>query len=205
MATPITKKLPILSNTAIASYPSGEIQDGIATTAFYLTRLSVNGTPSYGLTTNTTSYANSPAIIGAGGSNTTTRFTSPAFNLPRTIPAGVCYLNIGVAANQATYITARVYHIDADTTATALSSEIQSDSITTDGQTFNIPITLTEKHFDRGDKLAIDIRMNVGAGASNSEYGCDPANRDGAVINPSTDTNLISSSRLYIPFRIDLQ
>lgn len=75
-------------------------------------------------------------------------------------------------------------------------------------QTDTYKIDLTETNFKVGETLRVNVIINYyyslgGAHSSNVAFGCDPKNKDGTYINPSTDTPATTTSaKIKIPFKI---
>ena len=68
-------------------------------------------------------------------------------------------------------------------------------------------IVLTKKSFKKGDILRLAVEFwgrSTDGGTKQMAMGRDPQNRDGTNITPSSDSNMITKSAVYIPFNLDL-
>jgi len=199
---------------AVASYNYENLAEGTGVVTYYLS------------TTNAGSFLNSNALISTdiefdhlisnaapATLQATYNFDLPAFNLPKNLRGtGALEIATGLNSNDGVgrngYITATLYKY-----SNAVETSIVTFNTFNGGATdyrmskaysFVIPTT----HFKKGDilRLKLEVYGNVRTATGNTHFffGCDPLNRDGTWLIPSTDIDVSTKSRLFIPYNIDL-
>ena len=200
--------------SAIASYNFTDIVEGTGIVKFMAYSNKDSAGTNYNLTQQTTFYSSD---IELSENNSTTSaildkdFDLPAFNSPTTIRGtanvNVCFECDADIQSGTGYLIAKIRKWDG-TTETEIAST-QSESVTEGYAIFNLNITVPKTHFKKGEILRLTIYCNgtKTAGVNNFHvaFGCDPQNRDGTYIIPSTD-DPVSTTKLefYCPFDIDL-
>lgn len=175
-------------SNAIASYNYTDIAEGTGVSVFYLCSVSTSSGLDYVLTQNTM-----PGVATTGTASTSyIDFDLTPFNAARTIK-GVAYVageGVCGAGAQDFQVIAKIVHYDG-TTETVIGAETNSETIRS-GELYNIPFSLTEKRFKRGDILRVKLKIDTSTnspGISTDPLEVAPAG--------------IICSRVYIPFRLD--
>ena len=198
-------------DAAIASYPFGDIEEGLGFVTYYLYKDADTSGSEYNMG-KTTVY--STDISENINDDLITRdFYSAKFNLPR-ILLGTAVFNFTagyrVGAGASSYITLKLYHYDG-TTSTQLGSTWQSPTKSYGGgnetatRLAKISVNSPQK-FKKGDQIRLEVET-VNTGPSNkgdTSYGFDPQNRDNSPITPSTNANHFTTFTCLIPFRVGL-
>jgi len=207
--------------SAIASYDYTDVADGTGNSTFYLCYTADNSGDTLILTNEilySTEIDYTYQIDAADNTDAANLdFNLTAFNTPRTIQ-GNATVEIGMSLYQSTtaddrvwtYNTINLYKVSGGvetligTAVSATEANPGSDTSTYYINTFSIPLTQT--HFKIGDNLRANILVHVSgagtAGCGSVTIGHDPQNRDNTILPSSED--VITSSRVIVPFRIDL-
>ena len=158
-----------------------------------------------------------------GGSNVfaiegTLDFDTSAFNLSR-IVKGTAIINgsMAVHANGVgspgfpnLYIKFTVYHFDGSTETSIGTANTHAIEQQTAGQqtaeSFSIPVTLTQQHFAKGDKIRVTAdffmaRNGTQATEGSASIAHDPQNRNGVVYITDASANH-TTLNIFIPFLI---
>ncbi len=210
---------------AVASYDYTDIAEGTGNINFYLA-VSAKSGPAYSYhLTKDTSFNSWGSRIGTftgntitfqRGATTTYTFNLIPFNLSKYIK-GTALVNLfhliysSIATGIGLYVVATIYHVDADANATSLGTATSNTAIGTDTAdtgvgVFSLPITLTQKHFKRGEyiRLVVAGTSTDPGGSGISFIGVDPANSTYTSDGAGPRNIFKTSSFVRIPFRIDL-
>ena len=196
---------------AIASYPFGDIEEGLGYVTYNgFADTDENGT-NYNLGSSTV-YSDPiyEGSAGAGGAMTI-KFETSTFNLPR-ILLGTAIFNFGMSlrGSSGTYTCTpqiKLYHYDGSTetqlgstwTGAAKTSTSVGNTANFYAQLAKVAVT-TPKKFRKGDSLRVEAIFTNSSGGD-TDVGHDPQNRDTAYINPSTDAEEYSTFTCFIPFK----
>lgn len=203
---------------AIASYDYTDVAEGTGITKFYGFETRVSGTKTYHLGTSDVFSTEIEQEETIGSSSWTLEidddFDLPAFNLPRKIKGTATvtfswYVRTGVSADGKAYATVNIRKWDGTTETELVSGETDPEAIgatTSALQLVNMPLTIPDTHFKRGDILRLTIRIygRRTTATATVGLGVDPQNRDGTYLKPSSDSTVISKIEFYCPFKIDL-
>lgn len=206
--------------TAIASYDYTDIAEGTGTVVYYGFQDEDSVGVSYNLsnqlfyssaietTVDITQYSNFSA-------STDYDFDLTGFNTPKRIK-GTARIQQGIALGGRAdehawmYLTYNIIHYDGTTETiigTNTSETFETTSATITPNIVNLPITLTETSFKKGDILRVEEKIFIsGAGFTNvgeAYIAHDPQNRDGTAVIPSTD-DVISRFEVHVPYNLDL-
>tara|TARA_R100001530_G_C4315863_1_gene154350 strand:- start:1046 stop:1663 length:618 start_codon:yes stop_codon:yes gene_type:complete len=201
---PLTKDLTKFTTTSqtLASYSSEEIASGLLFVTNYLTVTKDNAGTQYTLTTDSGVYSSIIETTRTTDGTTTLTFDSAPFNLTRTIK-GTALANIGNQANSV--LSGEEYTIQIQkwdgSSATNISSVITTERDATAATVSANQIPCTETVIAEGEQLRIVIGVVVvQAGVQKMTVGHDPRNRDGIILQPSSE-DTITSSFIKIPFK----
>lgn len=141
-------------------------------------------------------------------------FDLSTFNLPQTLK-GTAVINGSFAVNTdgsvSCYIIFKIRHWDG-TTETDIGS-VQTETIDKNSpsfQTFLVEVSLTEKHFKKGETLRVTAEVweqNIHNAAAGDVQLChDPKDRTVALVTPAAGgTNFETSQlRIDIPYKLDI-
>ncbi len=147
-------------------------------------------------------------------------FDTTTFNLPRTVK-GTAFINGSMAVHADTvgtpgfpnlYIAFTIYHFDGSTetsigTANTHAIEQQTAGLNT-VESFSVPITLTQRHFAKGDQIRVTADFFMARNGTQATNGSasiahDPQNRNGTIYITDASANH-TTLNMFIPFRIDL-
>jgi len=200
--------------SAIASYDYTDIIEGTGIIKFMAyTNKDTSGT-NYSLTRQTVFYSsdielvdNNPGVTAALDID----FDLSPFNSPVTIRGtavvNVCFECQADIESGTGYAIAKIRKWDGAAETEIAST--QSESLTDDYRILALNINVPKTHFKKGEILRLTIycygEKTAGGNNFHVVFGCDPQNRDGTWIVPSTD-NPVSTTKLefYCPFEIDL-
>jgi len=188
----LPQAFPQVPPSAIASYDYFDIAEGTGMKQFYLCTSEITGPAvDYHLVGNVI-YSAELYLQFATASDID--FDLSAFNFPKTI-SGTGILQIAfrnAGASGTCYIICRLKKND-----TVIVS-IQSPTEASAAQgVWNMPITIPQTHFKKGDVLRLTIEGYQG-GAGIASIGLDPMNRE------ATGVMVITQSSIFIPFRSDI-
>jgi hypothetical protein len=222
MAEVMPINFPLPSESAVASYNYTDMAEGTGVTVFYLV-----GATGDNILTSQTVYADDIENATADTDLTSdfvklmdTDYDLSAFNAPRTIK-GTGLVNLTyyekVVGDESTNfyfnIIVKKYDGSTETTiGTATTPTLSGAGNTTYYNLGLFPISLTQTHFAIGDILRVTVEgyakdINYISGGRDHVIlgiGQDPMNRDGGIITPSTNNEMITQSKIYIPFKLDL-
>ena len=155
--------------------------------------------------------------VGTTGDNPIidVNFDLVEFNLPKTVKGTAIatinsyYADLGGATQNTYYTYVRVVKWDGSSeTEIGKCYNTRHTGPTVYNASDTYKIDLTETNFKIGDILRVNVIIDYyysgGAGhSSNVAFGCDPENRDGTYIKPSTDSPATTTkATIKIPFRI---
>ena len=212
MADRLPINFDIPAESAIASYNWNDVADGTGNVIFYLLQtntgylLHQQPLPSSG--------ANYEKIYLYGGTGSvslrgTNNYSLPAFTAPRTVK-GKAYLELTTGMNGNAGAGRHGYSIvKVLKNSTQIGTVTTKDWGATDGVYHEVyEISLTETSFAIGDVLSLQINVYMQArdagGSTAYFYGQDPINRDATRIIPSTNPDQFTTSKVHIPFKIEL-
>ncbi len=225
MALP--QRIPPVLEKAIATFNFTDIDEGLGfihlkgfgTESFSATTLGISKNDIFSDPIETKG-VDAVALGGANGVfaiEGTLDFDTSIFNLPRTLK-GTAYINGSMAvlrnsgtANPTLYIAFTIYHFDGSTETslgTVNTTKISDTDGVADIKSFSCEITLTEKHFKKGDKIRVTADFFVSRSAQQvvtvtAVIAHDPQNRNGETLITDASANH-TTLNMFIPFRIDL-
>ena len=142
------------------------------------------------------------------GGTTTLDFNSADFNLSRTVKGTAqVSMAIGITSSANGKLSAEMFHVTSGDTATSISSEITSESTTTNGGTMIfLELPLTQTHLKKGEHLRMTIKLIQTGDGGTTEVGHSPNNIDGSAggLYPSTNSEVTTVMRLLMPLRINI-
>jgi len=222
MAEVLPINFPLPSESAVASYDYTDVAEGTGVTIFNLV-----GATGDNILTKETVYADKIEEEIAI-TDTTSEYVKvfdvdydlSAFNMPKTIEGTglVNFSQYGSGSGDETscwYFTIVVKKYDGSTETTIGTVNSSTLSATGNHLTTNLellPITLSKTHFAIGDILRVTVEgyikytgfLSGGPNKLKIGIGQDPMNRDGKYLTPSSDDEMITASKIYIPFKLDL-
>lgn len=213
MADRLPINFDIPAESAIASYNWNDVADGTGNVIFYLLQtntgylLHQQPLPSSGANYEKVySYSGTGSVSLRGTNN----YSLPAFTAPRTVK-GKAYLELttgmngNAGAGRHGYITVNILK-----NSTNIGTVNTKDWGATDDVYHEVyEISLTETSFAIGDILTVQFKVYMQTRDSDSGvtaffYGQDPINRDATRIIPSTNPDQFTTSKVHIPFKIEL-
>lgn len=192
-------------------YSYNDIRDGVGYADYYLYSTKDDDGESFRIGSEQP-YSRKVSSDQNGAGTKELNFDSSTFNAPKNAGGtAVLYGWIGAveaSGTAALYITVKLYHVSAGATETQMGSTWTSETVGTTGPNrirpfiATIPITTT-KHFKIGEKLRVEIILNVtGAAVTWAEIGHDPQNRDGNYLTAANNAGTIL--KLRMPYRLEI-
>ena len=199
----IPKNFRNTQETAIASYDYIDIAEGTGIVTFNLA-VSAIATPTYNyLLTKNTVYSDETHIRSTN-TTTTFNFDLTPFNLPQTLNGTAILSSAFWLQTAGGDKSVKVTLKKVSDATTSISSQITA-YIPAAGNAkmalIELPIT-TKTHFKKGDILRCEVIIQ--SSTDWIEMGTDPEGRDGNSLVPSTNPGITTSSKLFIPFDLDL-
>ena len=216
----LKQKIPATAPQAIASFNFTDIAEGTGIVVLNGFQQETSAATTYALSQQSPNSVTIETEWAETGETFTKQvdldFDLGEFNLPQDIK-GTALFNINVWSKAdgggdtiTSYIHFRLRKWDgsAETEiANARSADFAETDNTGVNHTVNVPLTVTNTHFKKGEQLRITVEgySKIGAAAQSGvvAIGHDPGDRDGTRIKPSTDpatTKFIN----HIPFRINV-
>jgi len=210
--TKFTTASPVLAN-----YDYVDIMEGTGTIVYYLCQTSAGHTLAKNIFPNlrdnfeistTSNSSGAIAVKRSGG------FSLSTYNFPQTIK-GTAYLDISTklktnsGAGRSAYMVVTFQKVSASAVVTDMGTVNTRDWGATDNSSAEVyPIELTETNFAVGDKVrllySLYMKPRDAGGACVFIFGFDPLNRDGTELTPSSDANVFTRAKLYIPYKLNL-
>jgi hypothetical protein len=191
----------IKEDKPIASYPYQDIEDNSGVVAYYCYNAK---------DTNGTTYRISKEIIGSSMTVITTNdaaahsfdFDSPLFNTPKVINGTVVCYGMWYHGDRGTP-QFKLYHFNGVSTYTQIGSTWQAQGFSATATETLVPLfSITNQKFKKGEGFRLNISY-ITEPARATEFGCDPLNRDGTQLTPSTVGSETTIFKILIPFRIN--
>jgi len=179
----------ISKQDAIASYDYVEISEGIGYITFYGLVTANVSTTYFNLTRNVIA-SNGLKTVRYLGSNQTNNLDTGAFNTPKTVSGTLIFsgeIRETSGNHMALTVTAQKWD---GTTATNISSAVDSTASTGTAYGVCMPIPLTETVFKKGEILRIVVTTTNAAG---TYLDCDPTGANGSA-----------PLKVLVPFKLEL-
>jgi len=214
MAVPTTYRKD--RENILVNYNYTDIAEGTGMQTFYALKASSYKLNQNAFVSSTKEIGTTPVVVGQAFD---IDFDLSMFNTPKTI-TGTAFIEFSQYAkktidlgthNMHSNVTFKIIHYDGTTETIIGQSESMENYVGFDSQIIKqrkcIALNLTEKHFKKGDILRLNIVASLSYGETGEKgiivVGCDPLNRDGTYIKPSTD-DMQTQLKLNIPFKLDL-
>ena len=205
---PLPRLYQTAGEAAIASYDFTDIAEGTGVTKFYLFSSKISGATAYHLGNNVLYSADITRT--AAGADTDDNFDLTVFNLPRTIKGtGTIQLPYGLTCGGGGgcngYAICKLWKVPAVGSATEIISactpNVTIGAAAAEVGVWNIPITISQTHFKKGDILRLQV-LGYTSNTESSHLGIDPKNRAQSTLNAGT--MVATDGNILIPFKLDL-
>ena len=193
----------------IATFDFVEIASGLGFTTFLGTASEDGSGVSYHLLTNADAWSDPIGTERTGVGTTELNFDTSPFNLQR-VAKGTAYFSAGMGqagSGETAKIIVQLIHVDSDSVETTISSEITTATKTASGTTgvmYFVPIPITEKIFEQGSSLRLEVKMVKVSGGNLLIIGHDPANQFQTASNFDPANGGTTTMRLFMPFKLPI-
>lgn len=136
-------------------------------------------------------------------------FDASPFNTPRTIK-GTAIINFGggiITGGAEDKNWRFIVSIKKGTSHIASGATTTRTSTSNFAHVENISLAIPQTRFKEGETLRLTIEGDANSEGSDNVknvIGCDPQNRDGTYITPSSDTTHITKLNFHCPFKIEI-
>jgi hypothetical protein len=206
MAYLIPEQIPLPPSEVTASYDYVDLADGVGYVTYYCTKEEISGSVSYGLTRDTGVYSVYPET--SGSATLDIDFDVSAFNQARTVKGTAIYNGAHVidgnqaGGNQKSWFRVLIRKWDGSTEteiADAYGPTVTVAGQTTSNNVLNIPITVPQTTFGKGEQLRVTVQHILSGGTTTDIFmGHDPKNRDGDWLTAAA--KVFTASSIKIPF-----